>query len=87
MRNKDLRKTANKEPLAPQIRRRKWGWIGHTLRKPASNITRQAQTWNPQGKRKMGRARNTWGRDTETEMLRSGHIWKDLEKTAHSWVR
>jgi len=34
-----------------EIRRRRWGWIGHTLRKLASTITRQALTWNPQGKK------------------------------------
>ena len=33
----DLRRAANQEPMALQILRRKWGWIGHTLRKPASN--------------------------------------------------
>ena len=27
-------------PVDQQIRRRKWGWIGHTLRKPASSTTR-----------------------------------------------
>ena len=42
---------AGQEPVAKQILRRKWGWIGHTLRKPASSTTRQALTWNPQGKR------------------------------------
>ena len=52
------------EPVAAQISRRKWGWIGHTLRKPASNITRQALTWNPQGKRKRDRPKNSGHRDT-----------------------
>nr|KAG5703672.1 hypothetical protein BaRGS_002546 [Batillaria attramentaria] len=34
-----------------QVRRRKWRWVGHTLRKePGCNITRQALEWNPQGK-------------------------------------
>ena len=37
------------------------------LRKPASSTTRQALTWNPQGKRKRGRPRNSWRRDTEAE--------------------
>ena len=69
-----------------QICRRKWGWIGHTLRKPASNITRQALTLDPQGKKKRGRPRNTWQRDTKAETLMSGHSWKKLEKTAQSWV-
>ena len=32
------------EPVAKQTLRRKWGWIGHTLRKPASSTTRQALT-------------------------------------------
>ena len=30
----------------------RWKWIGHTLRKPADSITRQALTWNSEGKSK-----------------------------------
>ncbi len=41
-------------PVEIEIKRRKWRWIGHTLRKPTTSITRQALTWNPQGKRKRG---------------------------------
>ena len=41
--------------------------IGHTLSKPASSTTRQALTWNPQGKRKRGRPRNSWRRDADAE--------------------
>ena len=86
IKNKDLWKTANQEPVSAQICRRKWGWMSHTLGKPASNITLQAVTWNPQRKRKSGRRRNTWRRNTEAEMLRSGLSWKELEKTAQSGV-
>nr|KAG5686779.1 hypothetical protein BaRGS_009999 [Batillaria attramentaria]KAG5698216.1 hypothetical protein BaRGS_024023 [Batillaria attramentaria] len=50
IRNEELWERAGQEPVAKQILRRKWGWIGHTLRKPASSTTRQALTWNPQGK-------------------------------------
>ena len=32
------------------IQRRKWKWPGHTLWKPSCGITRQALTWNPQGR-------------------------------------
>nr|KAG5710000.1 hypothetical protein BaRGS_030076 [Batillaria attramentaria] len=35
-RNEELWERAGQEPVAKQILRRKWGWIGHTLRKPAS---------------------------------------------------
>ena len=32
------------------IVRRKWAWIGHTLRKPATETTtKQALKWNPRG--------------------------------------
>ena len=52
IRNEDLWEQAGEKPVAKQILRRKWGWIGHTLRKPASRTTRQVLTWNPQGEEK-----------------------------------
>ena len=32
---KELWERARQEPVAKQILKRKWGWIGHTLRNPA----------------------------------------------------
>ena len=49
--NNTLWTKTNQLPVEIEIKRRKWRWIGHTLRKPTSSITRQALTWNPQGKR------------------------------------
>ena len=54
-----------KLPVEQEIRQRCWRWIGHTLRKPADSITRQALTWNPECKRNGGRPRNTWRCDLE----------------------
>jgi len=34
IRNKDLWEKIGQERIDIQISRRKWGWIGHTLRKP-----------------------------------------------------
>ena len=79
---------SSSSPCDTQIRRRKRGWIGHTPRKPVSNFTRQALIPNPQEKRKRGRPRNTRRTDTEAGWQRSGHCWKELEKTAQrpvSW--
>ena len=42
--------------------------------------------WSLQGNRKRGRPRNTCPRDTEAEMLDSGHSWEELDKTAQSPV-
>ena len=40
--NPDLWHSTNQIPAEDEIRSRRWRWIRHTLRKPTSNITRQA---------------------------------------------
>ena len=64
-----------------------WRWIGHILRKPANNITRQALRWNPQGKRKRGRPRNSWRRGVESQMRNWGHTWATLGSFAQDRTR
>ena len=68
--------------VGEDIRRRRWRWLGHTLRKPSSSIGRQALNWNPQGQRKRGRPRNTWRRELEKNIKRTRHTWKQLERIA-----
>ena len=87
IRNEDLWERAGQEPVAEQILRKKWVWIGHTLRKPASSTTRQALTWNPQGKRKRGRPRNSWRRDTEAELKQLGTNWSGMTRAVQNRVR
>ncbi|VDO76606.1 unnamed protein product [Schistosoma margrebowiei] len=50
-------------PAEEEIRKRRWKSIGHTLRKSSNCITRQAPTWNPEGRRKRGRPKNTLRRE------------------------
>jgi len=50
--NEDLWVRTGQENVAIVIKRRKWKWIGHTLRKEKENTTRIAMKGNPQGKRK-----------------------------------
>ena len=69
-------------PIEQEIRKRRWRWIGHTLRKPNTNLTRQALTWNPQGARQRGRPKNTWRREVEKDVKRIGKNWKSLEMIA-----
>ncbi|VDO94171.1 unnamed protein product [Schistosoma margrebowiei] len=49
----------NQRPAGKEIRKIRWKWIGHTLRKSSNCITRQELTGNPEGKRKRGRPKNT----------------------------
>jgi hypothetical protein len=53
--------------IAVEIGRRKWGWIGHTLRKHETDIARQALFWNVRGKRSIGRRKITWRTTVEKE--------------------
>ena len=85
--NEELWERAGQEPVAKQILKRKRGWIGHTLRKPASSTTHHALIWNLQGKRKRGRPRNSWRRDTKTELKQQGTNWTGAARLAQNRVR
>ena len=84
MSNKDLWDRTHQAQIEIEIEilKRRWGWLGHTLRKPSTNITRQVLTWNPQGKRKRGRPKNTWRRDLEADIKQTGKGWQQLERIA-----
>nr|KAG5689217.1 hypothetical protein BaRGS_014873 [Batillaria attramentaria] len=74
-------------PIEQEIKKRKWGWIGHTLRKSTSNVTRQSLDWNPQGKRKVGRPKQTWRRSTDAEAKAAGTTWAELKRASQNRVR
>ena len=80
--NKDLWERTGQIAAEEEIKRRRWRWIGHTLRKRQDTITRQALTWNPQGRRKRGRPRNSWRRDLEADTREIGYSWRELERLA-----
>ena len=80
--NKHLWDRTNQVRIETDILRRRWGWLGHTLRNPNSNITTQTLTWNHQGKRKRRRPKNTWRLDLEADITQTGLSWKQLEMIA-----
>ncbi|VDP48826.1 unnamed protein product [Schistosoma curassoni] len=66
--NSLLWERTNQLPSEEEIRKIRWKWIVHTLRKSSNCITRQALTWNPEGKRKRGRPKNTLSREMELDI-------------------
>ena len=80
--NSELWEKTQQRPVEEEIRRRRWAWIGHSLRKPVTSTTRQALTWNPQGKLRRGRPRNTWRRDLQADTRKMGYTWNQLERMA-----
>jgi hypothetical protein len=68
-----------------EIKRRKYGWIGHTLRKSRNEICDSVLEWNPQGKRSRGCPKATWRR---TVMKESGRkSFGELRASANNRVR
>jgi ribosomal 50S subunit-associated protein YjgA (DUF615 family) len=58
-----------------EIRKRKFRWIGHTLRKEDGEISKATLQWNPQGSRKRGRLKKIWRRSVIKE---AGRSWNEL---------
>jgi hypothetical protein len=73
--NNKLWKRTKQPKIDLQIRKRKWGWMGHTLWKPMEDIARQAPKWNPQGKWGRGRPKNTWWRTVLGEAKGMKKTW------------
>ncbi|VDO66079.1 unnamed protein product [Schistosoma margrebowiei] len=69
--NSLLWERTNQLPAEEEIRKRrwKWKWIRHKLCKSSNCITRQALTWNREGKQKRGRPKNTLCRIIETDIV------------------
>lgn len=85
--NEELWRVTNFEKVAVTIRRRKWKWIGHTLRKGVGDIARHALQWNPQGCRGRGRPRMSWRRTVDKEANLVGKAWPELSRLAGNRVR
>ena len=57
-----------------EIRKRKFRWIGYTLRKEDGEIPNAALHWNPQGNRKRGIRKNSW----RSVIKEAGRSWNEL---------
>ena len=64
------------------IKRRRWRYLGHVLRREEDSIVRRSVKWAPPGKRRPGRPRGTWRRTVETEMKETGYTWNTIGRTA-----
>ncbi|VDP65959.1 unnamed protein product [Schistosoma curassoni] len=78
--NSFLWERTNQLPIEEEIRKRRWKWIGYTLRKSSNCMTRQALTWNPEGRRKRGRPNNALHREIKADMESMNNNCKELER-------
>ena len=71
--NEEVRRRAGiKEVVSETVRRRRWSFIGHTLRRGSRDLAKDALTWTPEGKRRRGRPKETYRRTVERERQQLG---------------
>jgi hypothetical protein len=75
------------KPISTEIQKRKWKWIGHTLRKPPSDISRAALEWNPQGTRKRVRPKTTWRWTVLNKLKPEKKSWAEVKALAANRTR
>jgi hypothetical protein len=80
--NEELWRIAKQKPIEIQIKRRKWNWIGHTLRKETGSIEKTALIWNPRGYRRRGRPKRTWQRTIEDKIINRERSWNEVKGIA-----
>ena len=73
--------------IADEVGKRKWNWIGHTLRKDYKDIVRQSIFWNVQGNRTRGRRRITWRTTVEREAEQQNKKLQEIAALAQNRVR
>ena len=82
--NEELWRRAEETEISIQIKRRKWNWMGHTLKKGHDIIEREVLDWNPQRQRKRGRPKQTWRRSVHNEALGEGKSWGEVKQLARN---
>jgi hypothetical protein len=87
IKSNDLWTRTNQIRIDMEIRRRKWIWLGHTLRKPPNEIARLALDWNPQGSRGRDRRKDAWRTTVLEEAKIIGKSWNEIKHTARNRVR
>jgi len=63
-------------------KKKKWNWIGHTLRKETGAIEKTALDWNPQGYRRRGRPKRTWRTTIEDKIKSTRKSWNEVKGMA-----
>ena len=82
--NEELWKRTEETKMSVQIKRQKWNWIGHMLRKGNDDIKREALDWNPQGKSRRGSPRHTWQRTVHNKALEKLKNWNEVKRMARN---
>ena len=76
--NEEIWRRTGVNNIVPEVKRRRWTWLGHVLRMKKGRHPLEALSWAPPGKRHRGRPLGTWLRTIEDEMKTAGKTWNEL---------
>ena len=77
MTNKRVLELAEIYDVSCKVRRTRWHWLGHILRRKGENDCFTVLRWTREGRRARGRPKTTWRRTVEKERNKAG--WKSWE--------
>jgi len=77
VKNERVLELAEAERVSVIVKRKRWNWIGHVLRKGEGNDCAVALGWTPEGKRARGRPKTTWRKMVEKERKTAG--WRSWQ--------
>ncbi|KAJ8050635.1 hypothetical protein HOLleu_03917 [Holothuria leucospilota] len=63
----ELNEVTQVKKISLEVKRRRWNWLGHVLRKVKGHYWMAALTWQPECRRRVGRPKTTWRRTLEKE--------------------
>ena len=76
--NKRVLEMAEINEIRCEVRRRRWNWLGHVLRREGENDCFTALGWTPEGRRARGSTKTTWRGTVEREREKQGRV-EELE--------
>ncbi|XP_072938941.1 uncharacterized protein [Epargyreus clarus] len=85
IRNEEIRRRTKVTDIALKIRKLKWQWAGHIVRRTDNRWGRQVLEWRPRlGKRSTGRPPTRWTDDLKRT---SGNRWMQTAQDRSEWRR
>ena len=81
--NERVLELADMRTIGEDVRRRRWNWVGHIMRKARDDDCVVALEWTPEGRRRRGRPKTTWRRMVEGERGAAGwKTWNQVRQAA-----
>ena len=91
MTNKRVVEMVEINDISHVVRRRRWNWLGHILRREGANDCFTELKWTPEGRRARGwqQRKTTWKRTVEKERNKAGwtswEVAKEVARNREYW--